>query len=187
MATGVEDPGFYRYLRLLALNDVGGDPSRFGIRVADFHAPNAEGAARFPNYLLLTQTHATTRTGDVRARIGALSTMPDRWAAFAREWLPRRGMPDRVEGYLLLQTLAVAWPIDEERLVGYLEKALRERKTTTNWIEPDEAHERATFEAARGLLRNDAFVAALEALLDGVRPVGDRHALGQLLDRKSVV
>src|SRR3712207_5643652 len=112
--------------------------------------------------------------------------MPDRWSAFAREWLPRTEVEDRIEAYLVLQTLVGAWPIDEERLTGYLEKALRERKVTTNWIEPDEAHERAVFDAASALLRDDAFQAALQELLADVRPVGDRHALGQLLLKLTV-
>ena len=73
MAKGVEDTAFYRYARLLALNDVGGDPGRFGLSVDDFHAANAERAARFPRNLLVTQTHDTKRSGDVRARIGALA------------------------------------------------------------------------------------------------------------------
>ncbi len=77
MAKGVEDTAFYRYLRLLALNDVGGDPGRFGISIEQFHAANAERAERFPHNLLVTQTHDTKRSGDVRARIGALSAMPD--------------------------------------------------------------------------------------------------------------
>jgi (1->4)-alpha-D-glucan 1-alpha-D-glucosylmutase len=172
--------------RLLALNDVGGDPSRFGISVADFHAANAERAARHPRNLLITQTHDTKRSGDVRARIGALTAMPDAWAAFAAEWLPRLGMPDAIEAYMTLQTLVGAWPIDEERLIGYLEKALRERKVTTNWIEPDEGHESAVFGAARALLADRAFVDALERFLEDLRPVGDRHALGQTLLKLTV-
>src|SRR5215207_9945808 len=75
MAKGVEDTAFYRYGRLLALNDVGGDPSRFGLPVERFHAANLERARRFPNNLLITQTHDTKRSGDVRARIGALAGM----------------------------------------------------------------------------------------------------------------
>ena len=73
MAKGVEDTAFYRYARLLALNDVGGDPGRFNVSVADFHAGNRERAERFPRNLLVTQTHDTKRSGDVRARIGALA------------------------------------------------------------------------------------------------------------------
>src|SRR3954447_10157415 len=81
MAKGVEDTAFYRYARLLALNDVGGAPSRFSVSVADFHAGNLERAVRFPRNLLVTQTHDTKRSGDVRARIGALAGMPDAFAA----------------------------------------------------------------------------------------------------------
>ena len=87
MAKGVEDTAFYRYARLLALNDVGGDPSRFSLRVDDFHAANAERAERFPRNLLVTQTHDTKRSGDVRARIGALAGMADEFAAHVRRWL----------------------------------------------------------------------------------------------------
>ena len=186
MAKGVEDTAFYRYARLLALNDVGGDPSRFGTSVAAFHAANAERARRHPRNLLITQTHDTKRSGDVRARIGALTAMPERWAAFTREWLPRLGFADPVEGYLTLQTVVGAWPIDEERLLGYLEKALRERKVTTNWIEPDAAHEAGVQEAARALLGLAEFREALEALLADLKPVGDRHALAQTLLKLTV-
>ena len=73
MAKGVEDTAFYRYFRLLALNEVGGDPDRFSLAVDDFHAANLERAERFPRDLLATQTHDTKRAGDVRARIGALA------------------------------------------------------------------------------------------------------------------
>ena len=98
MAKGVEDTAFYRYARLLALNDVGGDPSRFGLSVDEFHRGNLERAARFPNNLLVTQTHDTKRSGDVRARIGALAGMADEWARACgagsrrarRSWGPTR-------------------------------------------------------------------------------------------------
>ena len=131
MAKGVEDTAFYRYARLLALNDVGGDPSRFGLPVDAFHRGNLERAARFPLNLLVTQTHDTKRSGDVRARLGALAGMPERWASLVRRWLATSrvltsgGAPDRVERYLIFQTLAAAWPIEADRLVAYMEKALR--------------------------------------------------------------
>ena len=151
MAKGVEDTAFYRYLRLLALNDVGGDPGRFGLTVDDFHAANAE---RPPRNLLVTQTHDTKRSGDVRARIGALAGMAEQWEAHVRGWLELTSAvpgPDAVERYLVFQTLVGAWPIEPERLDGYLEKALREAKRTTSWIEPDEEHEAAVKAFARGL------------------------------------
>ena len=87
MAKGVEDTAFYRYGRLLALNDVGGDPSRFGLSVDEFHRAISSARRRFPNNMLVTQTHDTKRSGDVRARIGALAGMADEWAAHVRRWL----------------------------------------------------------------------------------------------------
>jgi len=189
MAKGVEDTAFYRYARLLALNDVGGDPSRFGISVARFHAGNAERAERFPRNLLVTQTHDTKRSGDVRARIGALSGMAGAWKAHVRRWLeacsPLEG-PDDVERYFIFQTLVGVWPIAAERLEAYVEKALREAKRTTNWIEPDEAHERAVQRFCRMLLDHPPFLADFEPFAAEVARAGDRAALGQLLLKLTV-
>jgi (1->4)-alpha-D-glucan 1-alpha-D-glucosylmutase len=189
MAKGVEDTAFYRYARLLALNDVGGDPGRFGISVERFHAGNAERAERFPNNLLVTQTHDTKRSGDVRARIGALSTMPAAWAAHVRHWLElTRDLvgPDDVERYFVFQTLAGAWPIERERLGAYIEKALREAKRTTSWIEPDEAHEAAVQAFLAALYEHEAFLADFEPFAAELARAGDRAALGQLLLKLTV-
>jgi (1->4)-alpha-D-glucan 1-alpha-D-glucosylmutase len=192
MAKGVEDTAFYRYLRLLALNDVGGDPSRFGISVDDFHAANRERAARFPHNLLVTQTHDTKRAGDVRARIGALSTMPEAWAAQVRRWLASTaelvtdGAPDDAERYLIFQTLVGAWPIEPDRLEAYLEKALREAKRTTNWIEPDEEHEAAVKRFARALYDHAPFLEDFEPFAEEVARAGDQAALAQLLLKLTV-
>ncbi len=171
MAKGVEDTAFYRYLRLLALNDVGGDPGRFGMTVEEFHAA---AAARPPRNLLVTQTHDTKRSGDVRARIGALAGMAEQWEAHVRGWLELTSAvpgPDPVERYLVFQTLVGAWPIEPERMDGYLEKALREAKRTTSWIEPDEEHEAAVKAFARGLID-------LPGVPRGLRPVRGRGRRG---------
>jgi (1->4)-alpha-D-glucan 1-alpha-D-glucosylmutase len=184
MAKGVEDTAFYRYGRLLALNDVGGDPGRFGISVEQFHAANRERADRFPHNLLVTQTHDTKRSGDVRARLGALSTMPEAWATHVRRWLElTRDLagPDDVERYFVFQTLAGVWPIEPERMQAYVEKALREAKRTTNWIEPDEAHEAAVQAFVAGLYEHEAFLADFEPFAAELAHAGDRAALGQLL------
>ena len=186
MAKGVEDTAFYRYLRLLALNDVGGDPGRFGLSVADFHAANAE---RPPRNLLVTQTHDTKRSGDVRARIGALSGMAEQWEAHVRGWLALTSAvpgPDAAERYLVFQTLVGAWPIEPERLDGYLEKALREAKRTTNWIEPDEEHEAAVKAFARGLSDLPEFREDFDPFVAEVAAAGERAALGQLLLKLTV-
>ena len=186
MAKGVEDTAFYRYLRLLALNDVGGDPGRFGLSIADFHAANAE---RPPLNLLVTQTHDTKRSGDVRARIGAIAGMAEEWEAHVRGWLELTSEvpgPDDAERYLVFQTLAGAWPIEPERLDGYLEKALREAKRTTSWIEPDDEHEAAVKAYARGLIELPEFRADFDPFVAELAAAGERAALGQLLLKLTV-
>ena len=185
MAKGVEDTAFYRYLRLLALNDVGGDPSRFGIDVATFHAGNAERARRFPRNLLCTQTHDTKRSGDVRARIGALAELAGEWVACVRAWrelcapLRADGVPDPVEEYLIFQTLVGAWPLEPERLAAYLEKALREAKRATSWIDPDAEHERRVQAYAAALYDHAPFRAAFEPFAERVAILGELHGLRQ--------
>jgi (1->4)-alpha-D-glucan 1-alpha-D-glucosylmutase len=191
-AKGVEDTAFYRYGRLMALNEVGGEPARFGMSVGEFHAANLERARRFPRNLLVTSTHDTKRSADARARIGALASMPDDWAAAVRRWLDLTrdlvtdGAPDGAERYMLLQNVVAAWPITAERLEGFVEKSLREAKVHTTWAQPDEAYERAVRRYATGLLTHDAFVADLEAFLARLLPVSERHALGQLLLKLTV-
>ncbi len=180
-AKGVEDTAFYRYNRLLALNEVGGDPGRFGIGVEALHRANAERAARFPRNLLVSSTHDTKRSGDVRARIGALSqtALRDAWDALARAWVPRA--PDATSGFLVLQTLLGAHPVQPlERLDGFLEKALREAKLRTSWVDRDEAYEASVRAWARGLLTDDEFRRDFDPLCDRAVLAGRHAALGQL-------
>jgi (1->4)-alpha-D-glucan 1-alpha-D-glucosylmutase len=192
MAKGVEDTAFYRYLRLLALNDVGGDPGRFGIAVDEFHRANSERAARFPRNLLVTQTHDTKRSGDVRARIGALASMPEAWAAHVRAWyaacepLRRDGAPNSTEMYLIFQTLVGAWPLEPERLEAYVEKALREAKRTTNWIEPDLDWEDRVKAFCSALYDHRPFLDDFEPFAAEVALAGLHAALGQLVLKLTV-
>jgi (1->4)-alpha-D-glucan 1-alpha-D-glucosylmutase len=184
MAKGVEDTAFYRYVRLLALNEVGGDPTRFGISVDDFHRGCLERARRFPRGLLITQTHDTKRSGDVRARIGALAGMAEEWVALATGWrarVPAEGGPSWDEAYLILQTLVGAWPLEPERLEAYVEKALREAKLNTNWVEPDEAYERSVRGWCRALYADRGFVKELERFVEKLARAGEDAALGQTL------
>jgi (1->4)-alpha-D-glucan 1-alpha-D-glucosylmutase len=189
-AKGVEDTAFYRYLRLIALNEVGGDPDRFGLSVDDFHAANAERARRFPDGLLVTQTHDTKRSGDSRARIGALAGMAAEWREHVLHWRsvnePLRsaagsGGPDGAEEYLIYQTLIGVWPVSEARLEAYLEKAMREAKRNTTWAEPDLAWEGAVKAFASGLLSHAPFLDDFEPFCERVALEGERAALGQLL------
>jgi (1->4)-alpha-D-glucan 1-alpha-D-glucosylmutase len=185
MAKGVEDTAFYRYVRLLALNDVGADPSRFTIGVDAFHAANVERAERFPRGLLITQTHDTKRSGDVRARIGALAGMAEEWAAQVRRWrelcAPLRdgGAPDPIEEYTIFQTLAGAWPLEPERLCTYMEKALREAKRNTSWVAQDAAWEGRVLAYCRALYARAPFRDAFEPFAERLAAVGERHALRQ--------
>jgi (1->4)-alpha-D-glucan 1-alpha-D-glucosylmutase len=185
-AKGIEDTAFYRYLRLLALNEVGGDPDRFGIGVDEFHAANAQRAARFPEGLLVTQTHDTKRSGDSRARIGALSEMPDEWGEHVARWIEIGGAldldapPPHVQ-YLLHQSLAGVWPVEPERVERYLRKALREAKLETSWAAPDEDFERAAIDFALALIESPAFRADFEPFERRLAAAGERSALGQLL------
>src|SRR5215218_56946 len=191
-AKGVEDTAFYRYGRLLALNEVGGEPARFGVSVADFHAANAERARRFPRNLLVTSTHDTKRSADSRARIGALASIADEWTAAVGRWLDLTrdlvtdGAPDGAERYMVLQNVLAAWPVSAERLEGFVEKSLREAKVHTTWAEPDEAYEAAVKRYATGLLEHEAFLADFEPFLEELLPVAERHALGQLLLKLTV-
>jgi len=185
MAKGVEDTAFYRYVRLLALNDVGGDPSRWSIDVDAFHAGNAARGARFPRHLLCSLTHDMKRSGDVRARIGALASIAEGWVAAVREWrslcapLRADGAPDAVEELTIFQTLAGAWPLERERLCAYMEKAMREAKRRSSWVEPDEAWEGRVLAYCRGLYDHAPFRAAFEPFAERVAILGELHALRQ--------
>ncbi len=178
MAKGVEDTAFYRYFRLAALNEVGGSPGRFGISVDEFHEANAKRAERFPLQLLTTYTHDTKRAPDVRSRIVALTWLGEEWGGRVDAWRAKLGpLDDPREELLVLQTLAGCAPIERERLDAYLVKALREGKVNTDWLAPDEDHERRVQEwawRAAELVVADPFLAR-------VREVGRTLALSQLL------
>ena len=171
-AKGVEDTAFYRWNRFVALNEVGGDPGRLSLSVAGFHETNL---ARSPGGLLATTTHDTKRSGDVRARLAAISADPAEWEAIAGARIG--GWRDPNEAYLVLQTLVGAWPLTAERLELYLEKALREAKVNTSWIDRDEEWETGAKAWAVGLLAD----AELGAYAERLAERADRIVLGTTL------
>ncbi|MHB8691795.1 MAG: malto-oligosyltrehalose synthase [Solirubrobacteraceae bacterium] len=185
-AKGVEDTAFYRYLRLLALNDVGGDPSRFGIDVTAFHDANARRQASHPESLLTTMTHDAKRSADVRARIGALAQVPEEFAQQTDRFMELTATfqaataPDDQERYLIFQTLMGAWPIELDRLTQYVEKALREAKRNTNWITPNEDHEQATQQFCAYLYEDGTFAQHFGEFIAHLTTLGRRSALSQL-------
>src|SRR3954470_18991064 len=184
MAKGVEDTAFYRYFRLSALNEVGGNPDRFSISPDDFHVTALARLERHPLQLLASQTHDTKRAGDVRARIGALAHLHEQWAEHVRRWRGLTGgLDDPNEEYLLWQTLVGAWPIVPQRLELYLEKALREAKRNTNWIEPNERHESRVKAFVRGVYENQEVLDDFEPFVQRVAVAGEHASLGALLLR----
>jgi (1->4)-alpha-D-glucan 1-alpha-D-glucosylmutase len=181
MAKGVEDTAFYRYQPLICLNEVGGDPGRFGSAVADFHDAMREAARSWPEAMLTLSTHDTKRSGDVRARIALLSELPgaweralDRWAASNKD-SKLEGWTDRNAEYLLYQTLVGAWPIDAGRAGAFMQKAAKEAKVHTSWTDPDAGYDAALTGFVSAVLADREFVADLEAFLAGHRLVELGH------------
>jgi len=186
MAKGVEDTAMYRYPRLLALNEVGGDPDRFGLSVDEFHAACARRQRDWPLALLAATTHDTKRSGDTRARIGALAGLGAEWRRLVTDWRAlfdehrRADAPDDDEQLFVLETLVGAWPIARERLDGYLVKALREAKRHTSWVDVDPGWEHDVVEATGQLVADPRFRESFLPFLAAVVAAADRSALGMV-------
>jgi (1->4)-alpha-D-glucan 1-alpha-D-glucosylmutase len=161
MAKGLEDTAFYRWFRLVAHNEVGGDPGRFALPTADFHVACARLQQDWPATMTTLSTHDVKRSEDVRARLLVLAEAPADWADAVVRWRSEaagyrsRAGPDPATEYLLWQTLVGAWPLPEDRAVAYLLKAVREAKLHTSWVDPDRGYETAVTDFARGVLRDD--------------------------------
>ena len=189
MAKGVEDTLFYCFNRLAALNEVGGDPSHFGVSADDFHRCCGDALAHWPDAMLAGSTHDTKRSEDVRARLYALSEMPAAWGDAVRRWTtlaaPYRtdGLPDRNTEYLLYQTMVGAWPISEERLRVYMEKATREAKRQTSWTSPNAAFEDALHKLVGGLFGDADFMREIDEFVETLAGPGRVNSLSQTLLR----
>lgn len=207
-AKGVEDTAFYRYHVLSSLNEVGGDPGRFGRTVTEFHAANAERRERWPAEMLATTTHDTKRSEDARARINVLSEMPAAWQAAVAQWrrlnaanrtrIAGNQAPDANDEYLFYQALLGAWPAEQPgsplpdrapadliaRLRAYMDKAIKEAKVHTSWITPNAAYESATAQFIERTLagrRAPAFLAAFLPFARQVFVAGMTNSLAQLV------
>jgi (1->4)-alpha-D-glucan 1-alpha-D-glucosylmutase len=187
MAKGVEDTALYRYHRLIALNEVGGDPGHFGMPLPEFHAACAAAQAERPLALLASTTHDTKRSGDVRARLALISELPERWAEAVRRWSAHNErhrheeVPDRNTEYLLYQTLVGAWPIGPERVGPYMEKAVREAKVHTSWRKPDEAYEHGLARFVTSVLGDEVFRRDLESFVADLVHPGRINSLARTL------
>ncbi|MDP8987102.1 MAG: malto-oligosyltrehalose synthase, partial [Actinomycetota bacterium] len=176
MAKAVEDTAFYTYNRLLSLNEVGGDPSVFGTDPAAFHDAMAAAQRDWPRTMLASSTHDTKRSEDVRARISLLSEIPGDYGRAVRRWSDRNrhhrtptpggaDLPDSNFEWLLYQTLVGAWPLPVDRALAYVEKATREAKVHTSWIDPHREYEEAVRRFVEGALADEHFVADIEAFV----------------------
>jgi (1->4)-alpha-D-glucan 1-alpha-D-glucosylmutase len=207
-AKGVEDTAFYRYYPLASLNEVGGDLDARPLSPDEFHRLMRQRMANWPHSMSGTATHDSKRGEDMRARLHVLSEVPDAWGeAFLRWQAMNRPLirdidgdpaPDTNEEYLLYQTLVGTWPLTEmmseereqyhRRIVPYMEKALREAKVHTSWMNPSEAYETAVFDFIRDLLGvgGGAFRADLSAFVSDIADSGFINSLAQLVLKTTI-
>ncbi|MGH9152851.1 MAG: malto-oligosyltrehalose synthase, partial [Acidimicrobiales bacterium] len=188
MAKGVEDTAFYDYVPLVSLNEVGGSPAHWGTPVEEFHRACREALGDWPTSMLATSTHDTKRSEDVRARLHLLSEVPGAWAEAVRRWFAantrhRSGIdrPDPNAEYLLYQTLVGAWPLSAERAAAYMEKASKEAKVHTSWIDPDPGYDAALRAFVEGVLGDEAFLADLAGFVEALVAPGRVNSLAQVL------
>ncbi len=187
MAKGVEDTAFYSYNRMVALNEVGGDPGRFGVTPAQFHEECRVMQEKWSQSMTTTTTHDTKRSEDVRARIALFAEIPDRWAEAVARWSEhnqkhkKADLPDRNAEYLFYQVVVGAWPIDVDRATAYMTKATREAKAKTSWTEPSEPYEEALKGFIAGVLGDEEFIADLERFAAPLIEAGRINSLSQAL------
>jgi (1->4)-alpha-D-glucan 1-alpha-D-glucosylmutase len=186
-AKASEDCLFYRDARLVSLNEVGGEPRRFGVGAAEFHHSAATRARMWPHAMTTLTTHDTKRGEDVRARIGVLSQVPSLWAEFLARWEIEAPSPDPTTGQFLWQNIFGVWPVSgavtgqlRDRLHGYAEKAIREAALHTSWNEPDTAFEEAVHRWLDTVL-DGPVASALTELVAQLNPHAASDALGQKL------
>jgi (1->4)-alpha-D-glucan 1-alpha-D-glucosylmutase len=207
-AKGLEDTAFYRYYPLASLNEVGGEPATPGTSVEHFHRRVQEQAASWPNTMVTTGTHDTKRGEDLRARLNVLSEVPEEWNVRLSRWqelnasarieLDGAAVPDANEEDLIYQTLVGSWPLEAqddaawtayvERIVQYLDKALREAKLHTSWTNPYEEYDSAVAQFVRTILANRQlpFVREVDQFAREIAFAGFTNSLAQTLVKMCV-
>jgi (1->4)-alpha-D-glucan 1-alpha-D-glucosylmutase len=206
-AKGLEDTAFYIYNRLAALNEVGGEPQRFGLKPEEFHRRNVERREKWPGTLLATSTHDTKRSEDVRARMAAISERPELWRKSLGRWrtlnrrykrpLDESEAPDSGEEYLLYQSLLGSWPLEpfrelsaearddyRSRIQHYMAKALKEAKVNTSWVQPNESWDSAVSEFVTRLLDpspKNRFLESFIPVAEEIARAGAINSLSQTL------
>ncbi|MCH8158124.1 MAG: malto-oligosyltrehalose synthase, partial [Nitrospinae bacterium] len=201
---GLEDTAFYRYNRLISVNEVGGEPQRFGLSPSEFHVRNQKRQKRWPRTFSATATHDHKRGEDVRARINVLSEIPGEWEKTVHGWaainqskridVDGELAPDRNEEYLFYQTLLGVWtsryenpahlPELIERLVRYMDKAVKEAKVHGTWTDPNEAYGSAVERFIREVLdpaKDNPFLESFLAFQKRISPLGAVNSLAQVV------
>jgi (1->4)-alpha-D-glucan 1-alpha-D-glucosylmutase len=207
-AKGVEDTACYRYNALISLNEVGGDPRRFGRSVEEFHASNRVRLETCPFEMIATATHDTKRGEDARARINVVSEMPQQWRQAVSCWMrinashrtavDRESAPDRNDEYLFYQSLIGVWPAEPmeapvpheapgavvERMRQYMQKAIKEAKTHTSWVNENSAYEGAISTFVRATLTGPGarpFLSSFVPVERRIAALGMVNSLAQLV------
>ena len=169
MAKAVEDTTFYRYLRLSALCEVGGDPSLFGLDLDGWHAGCQTQQREWPLTMTTLSTHDTKRSEDVRARLVLLSQCPQQWRKAVTQWGSEAPLRlDPATQQLIWQTLVGAWPISSDRAVAYLEKATREAKCHTSWTDPDATYDDDVAAFVRAVLAHPQLCQSISSFVEGL-------------------
>jgi (1->4)-alpha-D-glucan 1-alpha-D-glucosylmutase len=205
MAKGLEDTSFFRYNRLISLNEVGGDPVRFGVTPELFHREVEHWSQTWPYAMVTTSTHDSKRSEDVRARINVLSEMPLAWHRHVRNWrkLNRNKktfsggteIPTANDEYLLYQTLIGAWPFESGdnserpfrgRVYDFMRKALREAKENTNWANPNQGYESGVKNFVNSVLESKEFRDSFLPFQRRIAYFGMLNSLAQTLIKLTV-
>jgi (1->4)-alpha-D-glucan 1-alpha-D-glucosylmutase len=197
MAKSLEDTTFYRYHRLLALNEVGGDPAAAALDTERFHALMKTRARELPHGMTATATHDTKRGEDARARILALAEIPGEWTSAVARWKVLNAphlvldgemrAPSATFEYMLYQALLGAWDPDDAsfvaRIQAYALKAAREGKQETSWLNPHEPYEAGVKTFIDRILDRKAspeFLDALDRLAQRTALIGALNSLSQV-------
>jgi (1->4)-alpha-D-glucan 1-alpha-D-glucosylmutase len=195
MAKGLEDTAFYRFNRLVSLNEVGGEPGKFGVSPAEFHEANAAVAKQWGHTLLASATHDTKRGEDVRARLNVLSEIPAEWCDLVMRWRKTIRGEDGLnvaanDEYLLYQTLVGAWPGNlksaeavkgfRERVGAFMLKAVKEAKEQTSWTEPNSDYE-GPVQCMVGAALEKAFLQDFQSFARRISFFGRFNSLAQTL------
>ncbi|UOZ11582.1 malto-oligosyltrehalose synthase [Amycolatopsis sp. WQ 127309] len=181
VAKGTEDTTFYRYTRFAALNEVGGNPDRFGLDVEEFHRLAAARDAGHPAAMTTLTTHDTKRSEDTRARATVLAELPGEFADAVRRWTARRGIAEPSLNLLAWQTLVSTWPIEPPRLRDYLDKAAKEAKLRTSWTDHDEEFEKAVAAWPDDVMGDAELAADVAEFVGRIEGPGWSNSLGQKL------